>query len=70
MNGRRAVTPSTALRLTRFFGNSAAFWRNLQLRWDLYHAQREEKAELNCIKRVRLPRLDMPGQEEAPSACR
>ena len=39
VNGRRSVTPSTALRLAKFFGMSADFWINLQLRWDLYHTQ-------------------------------
>jgi antitoxin HigA-1 len=34
-NGRRGITPSTALRLAKFFGTSAGFWMNLQLRWDL-----------------------------------
>jgi len=42
VNGRRGITPSTALRLSKFFGNSADFWMNLQLRWDLYRAQNEE----------------------------
>jgi plasmid maintenance system antidote protein VapI len=32
-NRRREVTPSTALRLARFFGISPDFWINLQLRW-------------------------------------
>jgi addiction module HigA family antidote len=50
VNGRRGVTPSTALRLARFFGVSAGFWMNLQLRWDLYHAQRTEQQELEAIK--------------------
>ena len=36
INGKRGVTPSTALRLARFFGNSADFWMNLQMRWDIY----------------------------------
>ena len=31
--GRRPVTPSTALRLSRFFGTSPGFWMNLQLHW-------------------------------------
>ena len=53
VNGRRGVTPSTALRLAKFFGNSPAFWMNLQLRWDLYHAQRSEASELGKIRRVR-----------------
>lgn len=42
VNARRGVTPSTALRLAKFFGMSPGFWLNLQLRWDLYHAQQAE----------------------------
>lgn len=53
INRRRGITPSTALRLARFFGNSPAFWMNLQLRWDLYHTQQSESAELRRITRVR-----------------
>ena len=30
VNGRRGVTPATALRLAKFFGNSPGFWMNLQ----------------------------------------
>ncbi len=44
------MTPSTALRLAKFFGNSAGFWMNLQLRWDLYFAQREEEEVIQGIK--------------------
>jgi len=50
INGRRGMTPSTALRLERFFGMSASFWLNLQLRWDLYFAQEKEKNELDVIE--------------------
>ncbi len=50
INGRRGVTPSTALRLARFLGMSADFWMNLQLRWDLYHAQEAERDELKNIR--------------------
>ncbi len=50
VNGRRGMTPSTALRLERFLGMSASFWMNLQLRWDLYQVQRQEVAELDTIK--------------------
>ena len=62
VNHRRGIRPSTALRLAQFFGNSAEFWMNLQLHWDLYHAQLEEKAELKRIKRSRLPALGPPRQ--------
>lgn len=54
VNGRRGVTPSTALRLGQYFGMSPGYWMNLQLRWDLYHAKREEAAELKRIKQYKL----------------
>ena len=50
VRGTRGVTPSTALRLSKFFGTSPGFWMNLQLRWDLYHAQRAEAAQLKNIR--------------------
>lgn len=50
VNGRRGVTPNTALRLERFLGMSAGFWMDLQLRWDLYHAQEDEAKTLRAIK--------------------
>ena len=49
VNGRRGITPSTALRLAKFFDMSADFWMNLQLRWDLYFAQQDENKILNSI---------------------
>jgi addiction module HigA family antidote len=49
-NGRRGVTPSTALRLSKFFGVSPDFWLNVQLRWDLYFAQQSEVNILKTIK--------------------
>ncbi|WP_373501822.1 HigA family addiction module antitoxin [Desulfococcus sp.] len=49
INGRRGITPSTALRLAKYFGVSPDFWLNLQLRWDLYFAQKAEADELNSI---------------------
>jgi addiction module HigA family antidote len=50
VNGRRGITPSTALRLAKFFDMSADFWMNLQLRWDLYFAQRAENKVLERIQ--------------------
>ena len=49
VNKKRGVTPSTALRLGKFFGVSADFWLSLQIRWDLYKAQQAEAAELKAI---------------------
>ncbi len=50
INGRRGVTPSTALRLSKFFGVTPDFWLNVQLRWDLYFAQQSEANVLKMIK--------------------
>ncbi len=50
VNQKRGVTPSTALRLGKFFGMSADFWLNLQIRCDLFKAQATEKRELDSIQ--------------------
>ncbi len=50
VNGRRGVTPSTALRLAKFFGMSPDFWMNLQLRWELYSARQDETTVLDQIQ--------------------
>ncbi|MBL8098575.1 MAG: HigA family addiction module antidote protein [Anaerolineales bacterium] len=50
VNGRRGITPSTALRLAKFFDMSPDFWMNLQLRWDLYFAQQDETKILDSIQ--------------------
>jgi addiction module HigA family antidote len=41
LNSKRSVTPETALRLARYFGNSAQFWLNLQTRYDLLKTEAE-----------------------------
>ena len=41
LNGKRAITPETALRLARYFGNSPQFWMNLQTKHDLLAAEKE-----------------------------
>ncbi len=53
VNGKRGVTPSTALRLSEFLGTSVGFWMNLQTRLDLYDAMQAEKDALKRIRRHR-----------------
>lgn len=50
VNQKRGVSPSTALRLARFFNVSPDFWLNLQVRWDLYKVQQSEKNEIKSIQ--------------------
>ena len=53
VNGRRGITPSTALRLGKYFNISADFWMNLQIRRDMYFAQQDETPVLKTIEPLR-----------------
>lgn len=47
---RRSVSPEMALRLSRLFGNTAAFWLNAQRAVDLWGAERTIGREIDRIK--------------------
>ena len=49
IKGKRKITADTALRFSKFFGNSAGFWMNMQSRYDLEVLSEEKKKELNKI---------------------
>ena len=51
---RRAVSPEMALRLGRLFGNSPAFWLNLQRSVDLYDAAAAAKDDVQNITPLRV----------------
>ena len=57
VSGKRGVTPSTALRLAKYFGTSPDFWLNLQIKFDLYSTQQKEKEVLMRIKQMKQPTL-------------
>ena len=50
IKGNRRITADTALRLSKYFGNSAKFWLGLQDDFDIEEERNEKKAELNAIK--------------------
>jgi addiction module HigA family antidote len=52
VNKKRGITPSTALRLAKFFRVSEDFWLSLQLRWDLYKARKSEAKEIKSIRPI------------------
>jgi len=51
LNENRGISAETALRLSQYFGNSARFWMNLQMRFELAVAERElgEKVNLEVV---------------------
>ncbi|HEY5379630.1 MAG TPA: HigA family addiction module antitoxin [Pseudolabrys sp.] len=51
LNARRSITADTAVRLGRYFGNSAQFWLDLQGQYDIALVEREKGGEIT--KRVR-----------------
>ena len=52
IQGKRPITPDTALRLARYFGTSAEVWLRLQLRYDLELAQEKLTDRINRQVRV------------------
>jgi addiction module HigA family antidote len=52
LNGQRAITGDTALRLAHFFGTSAEFWLNLQSLYELRVAQKKVGRSIKGLPRL------------------
>jgi len=52
LNGQRAITGDTALRLAHFFGTSAEFWLNLQSLYELRMAQKKTGRSIRALPRL------------------
>lgn len=65
LNGQRAITGDSALRLAHFFGNSAEFWLNLQKVYELRIAEQKAGSKIR-----NLPKLTehTKGQSRGPHA--
>lgn len=63
INEKRGITISTALRLSKFFGNSVEFWLNFQQNWELFYVLKEEH-ELKTITRFSLKNHEASTNEE------
>ena len=55
LNGTRAITGDTALRLGHFFGTSAQFWLNLQSLYELRVAEEKAGKSIKGLPRLRRP---------------
>jgi addiction module HigA family antidote len=53
LNGTRAITGDTALRLAHFFGTSAQFWLNLQSLYDLRLAQEKAGKSIKALPKLK-----------------
>jgi antitoxin HigA-1 len=53
LNGTRAITGDTALRLAHFFGTSAQFWLNLQSLYDLRLAQEKVGRSIKGLPKLK-----------------
>ncbi len=52
VNGKRSITADTALRFSKFFGNSAKFWLGLQNDYDIEEGNKNLEIELSKIETV------------------
>jgi antitoxin HigA-1 len=52
LKGRRRITADTALRLSRYFGNSADFWMGIQDEFDLRQEAERIEDDLNRIPKA------------------
>ncbi len=53
LNGQRAISGDTALRLARFFGTSPEFWLNLQKLYELRLAERKAGKTIRALPRLK-----------------
>jgi addiction module HigA family antidote len=53
LNGQRAITGDTALRLAHFFGTSAEFWINLQSLYELRLAEKKVGKSIKALPRLK-----------------
>jgi addiction module HigA family antidote len=58
VNGQRAITVDTAMRLARYFGTSAEVWLNLQIRYDLEVAEKQLRKRI--IREVKVLQQNAP----------
>ncbi len=58
LNGQRAITGDTALRLAHFFGTSAEFWLNLQKLYELRLAEKKAGKTIKTLPTLKSERLN------------
>jgi addiction module HigA family antidote len=57
IKGKRRITADTALRLSKFFGNSAKFWLGLQDDFDIEDETKHKQKDIETIKQYTFPPL-------------
>lgn len=68
LNGQRAITGDTALRLGHFFGNSPQFWLNLQALYDLRTAEKKVGVEVKALPTLSATRAAAARRQSRGSA--
>lgn len=67
LNGQRAITGDTALRLGHFFGNSPQFWLGLQALYDLRIAEKKVGGEISSLPTLGMGRKKAVGRQTQPA---
>jgi addiction module HigA family antidote len=64
LNGQRAVTGDTALRLAHFFGTTPQFWLNLQTIYDLRIAEQKTGKAIKTLPTLNRPRKNTSAEDQ------
>lgn len=67
LNGQRAITGDTALRLGHFFGNSPQFWLGLQALYDLRIAEKKAGDEISGLPTLGVTRKTIARRQAEPA---
>lgn len=67
LNGQRAITGDTALRLGHFFGNSPQFWLGLQALYELRIAEKKAGEEISGLPTLGVARKRVAGRQIQPA---
>lgn len=65
--GKRAISADTALRLARYFGNSASYWMHLQVEYDLERSREKISMGLSMIQSLYLDEQRLNHTEPKPN---
>jgi antitoxin HigA-1 len=68
LNGQRAITGDTALRLGHYFGNSPQFWLGLQALFDLRSAESKVGGEVKALPTLNAKRRTAGGRQARASS--
>lgn len=67
INGKRAITGDSALRLAHWFGNTPEYWMTLQMKHDLHMAAQGSGSDIRALPKLSHSGPEYPGRHTHPN---